>query len=163
VFLGIPSYSLFCFFRFKPLFERESFIIATSVHPRFKLNWIPKEDEVLEMNVRKLLRSKLEELNDMDFGTFDNSGDDPLDIPSRVSSVLNELDLFLVDQDKTLLSLNKYPRIKEIFLRFNTALPSSAPVERLFSAGPLILTIRRNRLSDCLFETLLILKVYKRI
>jgi patatin-like phospholipase/acyl hydrolase len=99
----------------------------------------------------------------MDTGSKENSGDDLLDIPSRVSSVLNELDLFLVDQDKTLLSLNKYPRIKELFLRFNTALPSSALVERLFSAGPLISTIRRNRLSDCLFETLLILKVYKGI
>jgi hypothetical protein len=163
VFLGSHSYSLFGFSRFKPLFERESFIIATSVHPRFKLISIPKEIKVLEMNVLKLLRCKLEELNDMVTGSKENSGDDPLDIPSRMSSVLNELDLFLVDKDKTLLSLNKYPRIKKLFLRFNTALPSSAPDERLFSAGPLILTIRRNRVSDCLFETLLILKVYKRI
>lgn len=74
---------------------------------------------------------------------------------------MNELDLFLNDNDRDLISLNKYPRIKDLFFRFITALPSSAPVERLFSAGPLVLTIRRNRLSDELFETLLILKVHK--
>ena len=55
--------------------------------------------------------------------------------------------------------LDKYPRVKNLFLEFNTALPSSASVERLFSAGPLVLTARRNRLADAIFETLLMLKV----
>jgi hypothetical protein len=41
--------------------------------------------------------------------------DDTLDILSRVSSVMIELDLYLVYQDKSLFSLNKYPRIKELF------------------------------------------------
>ncbi|KZS03158.1 Uncharacterized protein APZ42_034192 [Daphnia magna] len=66
--------------------------------------------------------------------------------------------LELVDPDKGLESLHKYPRIKALFLRFNTGLPSSVPVKRLFSAGPLILTARRNRLSDDFFEMLSILK-----
>ena len=76
---------------------------------------------------------------------------------------MNELDLFMVDPDINLESLHKYPWIKALFLRFNTALPPSAPVERLFSAGPLILTARRNRLSDEFFETLLILKIHKSV
>lgn len=147
--------------RFKPLLERDSLMIATTVHPRFKFNWIAKENEELTSKVRKLIEAELEKL-DVLGETFHNEQlEDPLDIPSRATSVMNELDLFLIDNDRDLISLNKYPRIKDLFLRFNTALPSSAPVERLFSAGPLVLTIRRNRLSDELFETLLILKVHK--
>jgi hypothetical protein len=136
-------------------------MIATAVHPRFKFNWISKENEELTSKVRKLIEAELEKLDVEGVTTHHEQLEDPLDIPSRTTSVMNELDLFLVDNDRDISSLHKYPRIKALFLWFNTALPSSAPVERLFSAGPLVLTIRRNRLSDELFETLLILKVYK--
>jgi len=39
-----------------------------------------------------------------------------------------------------------------------THILSSAPVERLFSFGGLIHTAKRNRLSDEMFKTLLMLK-----
>lgn len=141
-------------------------MLATTLHPRFKLNWIPKEDEELASDVRRLLEQKLEELCPLDSTTnvrAQTETDDLLYIPSRATPYMNELDLFMVDPDINLESLHKYPRIKALFLRFNTGLPSSAPVERLFSAGPLILTARRNRLSDEFFETLLILKIHKSI
>ena len=44
--------------------------------------------------------------------------------------------------------LEKCPKAKNLFL-----------VERLFSAGPLVLTERRNRLAENIFETLLMVKV----
>ena len=84
---------------------------------------------------------------------------DPLDFPSKNTATLDELELFFIDKEKKFAMLDKYPRVKNLFLEFNTALPSSASVERLFSAGQLVLTARRNRLADAIFETLLMLKV----
>jgi len=142
-------------------------MLETALYPRFKLNWIPNEDEELASEVRRLLEQKLEELFPLTASTTNVRAqietDDLLYIPSRATPYVNELDLFMVCPDINLESLHKYPRIKALFLRFNTALPSSAPDERLFSAGLLILTARRNRLSDEFFETLLILKIHKSV
>lgn len=54
--------------------------------------------------------------------------------------------------------LHQFANIKKIFLKYNTPTPSSAPVERLFSLGGLVLTPRRNRLSDKRFEMLLLMR-----
>ena len=45
-------------------------MLATALrHPRFKLNWIPKEDEELASDIRRLLEQKLEELCPLDSTT----------------------------------------------------------------------------------------------
>ena len=54
--------------------------------------------------------------------------------------------------------LNKYPYVKQLFPKYSTMLPSSAHVERLFSFGGIIRSAKRNKLSDNMFETLLLLK-----
>ena len=62
---------------------------------------------------------------------------------------------------KTFDCLDKYPTIKKLFLKYNTSLPSSTPVERLFSFGSLALTLKRNRLTETKFERLLMMQYNK--
>ena len=57
--------------------------------------------------------------------------------------------------------LNKYIAVKRLFRRLNAAVPSSTPVERLFSKAALITTPRGNRLGDEQFQKLLALNANK--
>jgi len=65
----------------------------------------------------------------------------------------------MADSDKSLASLKIFSSVAHVFARYNTPIPSSAPVERLFSSAGLIVTPRRNRLTDSNFEKLLMLKL----
>jgi hypothetical protein len=49
--------------------------------------------------------------------------------------------------------------LKELFIRFNTPLPASAAVERLFSCAGLTMTNKRTRMTDNQFERLVACKV----
>ncbi len=95
--------------------------------------------------------------------TSEGSDDDPLNFDNDVSPTKDEVDSYLSDKDKSLAMLDRHPAMKKVFLTYNTALPSSAPVERLFSIAPLVLTARRNRLKDLLLEMLVLLKISRKL
>ena len=71
----------------------------------------------------------------------------------------DEVDRFLKDRDTSIGMLDNYRQIKSLFVKYNTVIPTSAPVERLFSLAALILTIIRNKLSDSMLEMLIFLKI----
>jgi len=54
--------------------------------------------------------------------------------------------------------LSSYPAVKEAFIKANSTLPSSAAVERLFSAAGQILCSRRGKLSDDMIDKMLFLE-----
>ena len=63
------------------------------------------------------------------------------------------------NKDISLLMDPKYEKIKELFLRYNTKLLSSASCERLFSMAKHVLTATRTNLKDERFEKFVILKI----
>ena len=144
--------------RFLHLFHEHEYILAAATHPKFKLAWARSEEKVrikmrLEAAIGKQSQPILSPLSDDDFLSFDD----------RQPSIESELERYLNDKDKRLEMLDKYPNIKKLFMRYNTMLPSSAPVERLFSMAALVLTGKRANLSDTLLEHLILLKIYRNL
>ena len=74
------------------------------------------------------------------------------------SNIEEEIHNYLSSADTELKVLFKFPRLRHAFLKFNASLPSSAAVERLFSAAGQILVPRRCKLSDSMFEKLVFLR-----
>lgn len=65
---------------------------------------------------------------------------------------------YLADQDRDVSMLNRYPEIKRVFQKYNTPLPSSGAIERMFSFGTMTNLPNSQTLSDEMFEKRMVLK-----
>jgi hypothetical protein len=155
--------------------------LATVTHPAFKLRWVASENSTTVDSVKQLFIDSLKEYcslrmqkqseqqtnvvdgldsNTLDFFTFmDDSETEHVSSTAMQSHAELEGLQYLKDNDKTLNSLQRYPAVREMFIKYNVALPSSAAVERLFSIGGMLGTAKRNRLKPALFESLLLQRV----
>ena len=122
-------------------------ILAAVSHPQFKLRWVQpdKREEVSSLFLSHVIRAAntdspnvldaaLDNTSDEDYGydTTPVTVNDAMSVENRAKiEAIN----YLEDPSKDMNSLSKYPLVYALFLRFNTDLPSSAPVERLFSTG----------------------------
>jgi hypothetical protein len=70
----------------------------------------------------------------------------------------DQLDRYLSSSATSIDSLRDYPLLMNAFIKANSTLPSSAVVERLFSAAGQILTPRRCRLSDEHFDIMVFMR-----
>ena len=142
--------------------------MAAATLPKFKLRWM-KEDEQKDrakmLLVAECRALPVDEVPDQPPPAVPVAGEDEGDFfafaEERRDVLESSPDSEIADYLKSAYEmnvLNNFPMIKKIFLRLNTPTPSSAPVERLFSLGSLVLTPKRNRLSDARFEKLVLLR-----
>ena len=151
------------------VFNDNNAIIAAITVLKFKLKWIEtqsKKDLYKQMFIQEMPshaagnqvtvgQEKQAEKKTDDF--YDFQSDDESDVQSNVKTEANDY----LNNAKTIENLHHYPVVRRPFLLHNTALPSSAPVEWLFSLGGLVLTSKRNRLTDDRFEKLLLMRYNK--
>lgn len=154
----------------------EEIAVAAITTPRFKLSFIERDSEC-DTAKRVLLRYCVDmtethenELNN-ERSIESNEDDFYVSYMERQSvrrnSQENDIELeilrFFDDRRKNLEMLNDFPTIKKVFMKTNTTLSSSGPIERVFSQSGLIFTPRRNRISSKNFERTLLLKHNSRL
>ncbi|KAL4098885.1 hypothetical protein QTP88_023403 [Uroleucon formosanum] len=145
--------------------------IAALSYPRFKKRWLTcvetefhdrlirifqkTADEIfIEKSTHLELEKSPKNQTTDDFFDFGSSTLTLTGIPKSELEVLH----YFADEENDLQHLNKYPTIKQVFIRYNTPLPSSAPVERLFSFATMTNQPKSHKLSDHLFEKRVVLK-----
>ncbi len=156
--------------RFGYLFQNDAHVIAAILHPRFKLNWLyfdaAKQEKysdvikkLIDTNCAEVVPNPPPEIPQV-LTPAGTPVEDLLEFPVPLVKSFCKFEQYLNDSKEDLKMLDDYPAVKKLFIEYNTPTPSSAPVERLFSIANLILSSRRNRLSDLYFQHVLLLKIY---
>ena len=127
--------------------DADDLIVAAVTLPHIRLRWC--SDDAMKDRAKSLLRREMSRFTSAALNVYVESGseeqsemetDDEFfgfsrDQTASTIGLQQECDMYLSDESKTLDMLKKFPTVKEVFLRYNTGIPSSAPVERLFSAA----------------------------
>ena len=151
--------------RFAGVLDDKDALLAAVSCPKFKLRWL--RDAGRRERVKELLTAECHKTapaaqspasvpatsasqGETDFFNFEAETEETYSVEKEV------MDYLMSAYDLQI--LHQFSKIKMIFLKYNSPTPSSAPVEWLFSLGGLVLTPRRNRLSDKRFEKLLLMR-----
>ncbi|KAM7301480.1 uncharacterized protein ISCGN_016999 [Ixodes scapularis] len=154
--------------RFDHLMESRELLLASAVLPKFQLKWIQNAEK--RLLVHKLLEDEasLPCYSHLHNGDQDIPSPEPDDFfnfgalanahPTRSTEVSRFLD---APSDMPLEKLVDFPKIHMIFLKYNTSVPSSASVERLFSRAGDVFSRKRGKMTDLNFEQQLLLMCNK--
>ncbi|KAL4008630.1 hypothetical protein ACER0C_002482 [Sarotherodon galilaeus] len=154
--------------RFAHVLGSEDALLAAVTLSKFKLRWLHDQARKDLAKARLLVecRKLLPEQDQLQPGTSatnttqhpGSSKEDEFfsfeENEDIYATAEGEVAEYLKSGETGLDSLNHFLMKKKLSLKLNAATPSSAPVERLFSLGNLILTPKRNKLSDHKFEKL---------
>jgi hypothetical protein len=166
--------------RFQHLFEDKDLLMATALHPHFKLGVvgymnIQKKEDIKRAIVNEALM-KVRPLEEIGGGEMQQGVEDDPFRYMRDEEVVATQGRLEEDMEKTYdgwnrLRVNSSTRVTsdqfpllhrnvwlELFIKYNTPLPSSAAVERLFSIGSDILRPKRSTLTADNFEKLVFIK-----
>ncbi|XP_072224584.1 uncharacterized protein zbedx [Leuresthes tenuis] len=156
--------------QFQHLFSSTDAKIATATTPQFRLWWMAASEReemcsllateasqmdpcsVTEANTSRNL-STIESEDD-----FFSYGSAKANTQSQPRGVMDEIRKYVEGTGKSLECLQDFPRVKHLFLKYNTTLPSTAPVQRLFSQKGNLVTSQRNFLTDDYFERIQLLR-----
>ncbi|CAG5897710.1 unnamed protein product [Menidia menidia] len=156
--------------RFQELFSSTEAKIATATTPQFRLWWMAASEReemcsllaaeaaqmdpgsVAEANTSRGL-STIESEDD-----FFSYGSAKANAHNQPRGVMDEIRKYVEGTGKSLECLQDFPRVKHLFLKYNTPLPSTAPVQRLFSQKGNLVTSQRNFLTDNYFERVQLLR-----
>ncbi|KAJ8349113.1 hypothetical protein SKAU_G00277020 [Synaphobranchus kaupii] len=157
--------------RFQKLLSSREAKLATASSPQFRLWWLPDEEKE---DVRRMLAAEASNMEPAENtaaapATLSDSGEEdffsygPGATRGTNSGPPEEVRKYLEGTNKKLGALEDFPTIKQVFIKYNTTLPSSAAVERLFSHGGNLFTPQRNRMTDEHFEQVLLLRYNRKI
>lgn len=156
--------------RFQDLFASTEAKIATATTPQFRLWWMAasERDEMCTLlaseasqmdpsiiTVANTSRNSSTIQSEDDFFSY---GPVKPSIQIQQRGVMEEVQKYIEGKGKSLECLQDFPRVKQLFLKYNTTLPSSAPVQRLFSQKGNLVTSQRNFLTDDYFERIQLLR-----
>ena len=158
-------------------FQKEHFdiVFASISHPYFKLRWIPPgnveeardsflklvcelNQEVNNQDPKQNYTDRLQRQKDDAFFLFLNDTNIPTEGQTLANKIRLQCHQYFEDPEKDVDMLLMYPYVKKAFIKFNTPLPSSGPVERLFNFAGMIFSPKRRKLTDGTFEQLVLLK-----
>jgi hypothetical protein len=174
--------------RLMTLSDNLEYQLAAAFHPRFRLFWLnpcdPESAQTMQ-RVRTHMETVLvEALNESDTKfsggpRIEEEDDDPFmaemfrqserSMNSERSARNKAQELLaawlggVTKVDYSNETFLNEPALVSLFIKYNTAIPSSAAVERLFSVGKDILRAKRSSLSDANFNTLMFLTGNKHI